>query len=288
VLDKVLDCLRKVWYESQSCDVLTVKLWANPGEHEDEQERMESFPPYRLTSFQQARILHALEHMKFLCVDLVGRDLLRPWTDWVKDQKAVVDWVRKGPEGLHHFDKPWPVRVTPVHGDLNRTNILFWIQERRPFFIDFTTYQERAHPLQDLAELEAEIRFFLMDRELDSDLPAFDHTHTQFEPWCEAERAFASPDWERHPPIAASVSKGIDKAYRLVAKIRNAAAHIHGLSKVPQSERCPFFVEYATALLYHTLRVIGYDGLSPFKHLLAGYSAARQIEYLKKSAEQGA
>lgn len=30
-----------------------------------------------------------------------------------------------------------------------------------------------------------------------------------------------------------------------------------------------FWCEYAAALLYHTLRAIGYDSLSPFKRLLA-------------------
>src|SRR6185503_14083003 len=88
--------------------------------------------------------------------------------------------------------------LSPAHGDLNSNNILLWLDESdHPFMIDFPFYQKEGHALQDLARLEVEIKFSLMDRQADSidRLPALDYSDSQFLLWKEVEDHLLSNDW---------------------------------------------------------------------------------------------
>ena len=67
----------------------------------------------------------------------------------------------------------------------------------------------------------------------------------------------------------------IQRAWRLVDELRNRGREI--CASAGREDR--FDVEYGVALLYHTLRTIGFD-LPIVKRLYAVYCAARLIDFL--------
>jgi hypothetical protein len=182
-----------------------------------------------------------------------------------------------------------------VHGDLNKGNILWWVDENRPLLIDFATFCEESHTLQDFANLEAQVRFALMDREDDSKLTALDFADEQLKHWKERQtflvpsypagmRAFSESESRNQK------HRGCKRADELTSLIRREAFSVHtaavrrsNVSNLATPQR--FDDEYAAALLFPTLRAIGYgDSLSPFKRLLAVHSAARLISRLNALA----
>jgi hypothetical protein len=179
--------------------------------------------------------------------------------------------------------------MSRCHGDLNRNNIHYRTDKDEPFFIDFALFQDPGHTLQDLAQVEAEVKFALMDREEDSGLKGLDYTPEQLPVWWEAEEPFASGTWRGLPAGCGCKGnkkgvdkRGVDRAYRLVASIRDRARLLHDAVPPGPDGKLPFRFEYSVPLLYHTLRAIGYKGeeRSPFKRMLAALSADRLIKCL--------
>src|SRR5262249_45419876 len=220
----------------------------------------------------QARVLGWLERLKVL-----GGRLLPGWEG---DARAVRDWVAGPPEG--NLTRPRPVLLSPIHGDLNRTNVLVWVASPpQAFLIDFANYRENGPAVYDLAHLEAEVKFLLMDCEETSPARAFDHDHTQLERWCALEEHLASTGWAGE---RATLGEGVDRALRLSQRLRKEAEGIHQRGMAGNNQTRPFGPEYLATLLYHTLRVVGYpQGPSTLKRLLAAFGAARLIEALRAS-----
>ena len=71
----------------------------------------------------------------------------------------------------------------------------------------------------------------------------------------------------------------------MVQFIRRESQKLHERAfRATLSPKSDFMVEYFAALLYHTLRTIGDQTLSPLKRLLAVRSAARLIHFLRGCA----
>jgi hypothetical protein len=56
-------------------------------------------------------------------------------------------------------------------------------------------------------------------------------------------------------------------------EVRKTAADLYDSRRAPANDP-NFDLEYSAALLFHTLRAVTYTSLSPFKRILAAYSAA--------------
>src|SRR6185503_5540512 len=174
--------------------------------------------------------------------------------------------------------------LSPAHGDLNSNNILLWLDESdHPFMIDFPFYQEAGHALQDLARLEVEIKFALMDRQGHHEphpLPALDHSASQINLWRELEDHFLSEKWQPNEDAkktawqADGFKENVALCFTLVSLVRRRAWEV----QCQRPENAPsFHDEYFPALLFHTIQAIGFPSLSIFKRLLAVYSAGRLL-----------
>jgi hypothetical protein len=151
--------------------------------------------------------------------------------------------------------------------------------------IDFDTYQPKGHTMQDFAHLEAEIKFALMECETADHLPALDLTDGRLPMWCRAEKHLLNLLMCDDGSTAFRPNgKGNDTVRRAVDLIQNVirveARKVHKARHCTTRQPQSFAVEYGAALLYFTLRTIGYPRVSGFKRLLAVYSAARLIELL--------
>ena len=199
------------------------------------------------------------------CVEKVRR--------WIESDRPIVEWLAG----------QWPVIVSPVHGDLNANNIFLWLDRGQPFLIDFACYQDAGHTLQDFARLETEVKFVLMDKEDDSEVSALDHAPERLALWRCAEDHQAGPEWASKCRLKGAHKKYVERAIRLIQFIRNQAQEVHRAAFESQSDHqsIGFLPEYWLPLLYHTLRTIGYDTLSPLKRLLAVYSSAQLIRQLE-------
>ena len=64
------------------------------------------------------------------------------------------------------WERPARVVVVNASGAVSGAEaVLLWVERGHFFLIDFDTYQEKGHPLQDFAHFETEIKFGLMDSE---------------------------------------------------------------------------------------------------------------------------
>lgn len=274
LLHLVLDLLKEAWYTVPSAKAEEAALWdwkdasASPSL---------TFPPYMLTGQEKADIRKSLEQLG----ELGPRLFSNVWCGYAAD---VTRWLAGGSDCGTALVNKRTVLVSPVHGDLNSNNILFWADEAQPFVIDFATYQNPGHTLQDFARLEAEVKFVLMDRERSSRLPALDHTPQQLPLWCAAEDHLRSENWENPfptPSLPGVEMEGVQRAVRLVQGIRKRAHDVY--NQVPNLNASPagFLIEYHAASLYHSLRCIQYKSLSWIKRLLAVYCTTRSIECLR-------
>lgn len=124
-------------------------------------------------------------------------------TGWEGHRASVENFVdmRKGPTGIHALEGEKSVVVSPAHGDLNGNNIFLWLDNPdHPFLIDLPFYQESGHALQNLARLEIEIKFALMDRQEDSpkeELASFDLGDSQLLLWQEMEDHLLLERWDQ-------------------------------------------------------------------------------------------
>jgi uncharacterized protein associated with vWA-MoxR-VMAP ternary system len=236
-------------------------------------------PPYRLSGKSKGHVL------SFLDSDLAtfGERLVESWKNCRANVQELVECRRV--TGIEGLDGKLLVRLSPAHGDLNANNLLIWLDKLdHPFLIDFPLYQEAGHALQDFARLEVEVKFGLMDRQLDSaekELIALDYTFSQMAVWKEMEDHLLSSNW--HEPkkewLAFGFVSNVDSCLKVTQLLRSKAIEVQQQGKTASTPT--FNEEYSPALLYHTVRAIGYDSLSIFKRLLAVYSAGQMIAKMK-------
>lgn len=68
----------------------------------------------------------------------------------------------------------------------------------------------------------------------------------------------------------------------LIQLLRHKAELVQGQCKPENSELPKFFAEYLPALLYYTLKEIGYESRTVFKRLLAVYCASKIISQVEQ------
>lgn len=252
-----------------------VKLWNfEDGLH----DKYAPKPPYSLSRKTREKILSFIGSRE---AELGERFFDNQWNRVTKNVREFIELALK-PQKLN---RPLPAMMAPVHGDLNANNVLLWVDASRTFLIDFPFFQEKGHALQDLAQLEVEIEFILMDRQADSPLnklKAYDYTYSQMPLWKTlGDHLLSEENWE------VGLSSWLPPGYRenvklcleMVQKVRNFAIDLN--KSEWRSNQKKFFDEYFAALLYHTIRAIGYESLSVFKRLLAVYSSGEIIERMR-------
>ncbi|MGZ8845799.1 MAG: hypothetical protein ACXW3C_04990 [Pyrinomonadaceae bacterium] len=285
IFETLLDWLCDNWYANSKGVHLTREerqIWnsANP----EDEERYVVMPPYQLTARSKAWIQSFLDGRE-------GRLGERFFSDWATHSERVLRLVseEKPTESqLGQLSGKMPVVLSHVHGDLNASNILLWLEKKHPFLIDFPFYQKAGHALQDFARLEVEIKLALMDRQEDSaaELKAYEYTHTQMPIWKAMEDRLLSA-WDQTPENwpAGTYLENVLFCFGLIQLLRQKA------QRVQQNHQCPglppidFLTEYQPALLYHTVRSIGFPSLSAFKRLLAVYSAGSILKQLNSFVE---
>ncbi|HEX8719934.1 MAG TPA: hypothetical protein VF736_04775 [Pyrinomonadaceae bacterium] len=230
-------------------------------------------PPYQLAGKSKAFVLSFLDSNSAK----LGERFFDGWAEYRRSVWGLVERGR-GATGAPLLDRELSVVLSPAHGDMNANNLLLWLDRpEHPFLIDFPFFQEAGHALQDFARLEVEIKLALMDRQADSppgELQALDYTYTQVALWKEMEDHLLSPDWQRDKTdwAAGAYTANVNFCLGLVRGLRVKALEVQrqGGAAAPD-----FLAEYLPALLYHTVRAVGYDTLSIFKRLLSVYSAGR-------------
>jgi hypothetical protein len=285
ILETVLEWLCENWYSNSATGYVERKatmLWDSGDAPEQEYVVM---PPYKLTGKLKGWIQSFLNSRE---ADIGHRF----FAGWAKQKGKVFRLVSEETPStaqLGRLGDLLPTVLSQVHGDLNASNILLWVRHRHPFLIDFPFYQEAGHALQDFARLEVEIKFALLDRQRDSPktkLRAFEHTYSQLGIWREMEDALLD-QWDQK--IMRWRSKGyagnVRPCYELVQMVRRKAREVQQSNLCPGPPPGDFLTEYWPALLYHTVRAIGYPSLSLFKRLLAVYSAGSILTKLDSFPE---
>jgi hypothetical protein len=183
-----------------------------------------------------------------------------------------------------------------VHGDLNANNVLLWLRHNRyPFVIDLPFYQKDGHALQDFARLEVEIKYALLDRQEESpyeELAAYDYSDAQVPLWIEMEnrlledQALSASALSGGAPnggawVAPGLKENVTLCYKLIMLARAKACQAQQKPLPAGPAAGPFAEEYLPALLYHSVRSIGYTSLSVFKRLLAVYSSGSILKSLE-------
>ncbi|MBI1760235.1 MAG: hypothetical protein HYR56_02255 [Acidobacteria bacterium] len=276
LLKTKLDWLKNTWYLKASRKPRV--LWEAADRPAKEYPQM---PPYSLPGQAKGNILNFLADRDAE----IGRHFFDDWDARVQLVRRFIEWPPStSVAGLLGCELQ--VVVSPVHGDLNANNILLWLKEARPFLIDFPWYQDAGHAVQDLASLEFNLKFYLLDRqELNAPkhpLPALDHSPTQLPLWRELEKRLLADavlaeakQWQ--PKRCHSGNAAL--CWELLRCIRQAAVEVQG-QKCGEPKPPEFFDEYLPALLFYTVRAIGYDLPLP-KRLLAIYSASEILRKLQ-------
>lgn len=287
ILSATLDGLCDLWYSNKKFgDRKNLPVW----KFEDAPDKeFIPLPPYQLTRRAKGWVQDFLDSQEAK----IGERLFQNWNDHIEAVIKVVD----DDDIIEFSNKEIPFTLSPVHGDLNSNNILLWLKfDSYPFLIDLPFYQRDGHSLQDFARLETEIKFALMDRQKESpenELIAFDYCVSQVPLWIEMENDLLKNDLQDDYLKDLNLSKIIEKecnwvssgykenaklCYKLILLIRKKAFEVQQkeLAEAPFA----FADEYLPALLYHTIRSIGYPSLSLFKRLLATYSSGLIIDKL--------
>jgi hypothetical protein len=276
MVNRLFQLLCHAWYENKQVTVRESRaLWSNA-----ERAYVDSFdfPPYQLTTRWKIQVLCSLEDL-----DKYGYGLVS--ATWADDVRTVRQWLIEGPSSHGRALVSRNVVLSPIHGDLNKNNILFlrWAGELKPFLIDFVAYRPHAHTLQDFAQFETEVKLALMETEQTAPSGALDLDPRQLPIWMNCDAQLAINTWM---PEAAKANQSeprsvcLTRALNIVQLTRNRALEVHTTAS-GNSALEEFQVEYAAALLYPTLRSIAYDSLSVLKRLLAVHSAARLIRFLE-------
>jgi hypothetical protein len=179
---------------------------------------------------------------------------------------ASVD-IKAGWDGLRKSDKhlAW-VYMCIVHGDLNSGNVLI-DDGIKPWLIDFA-HTGPGHYLRDLAKLEAEIKFLLMDRLGD---------RSRIASWLDLDRVL-DDGWPfgQKPPSVYHGGNGdseLTKAFVSICGLRALAKDRMIGPKGPQ------VAQYRAALLHFTLRVLAFKDVSLAKKEYAVQSARRLLQF---------
>jgi Ternary complex associated domain 9 len=265
VIDGVVESLKRAWYNE--AELTPRVLWSPNGLLESGDAADPTSPLYGFSVERRARLLASLEFLEEFA------DLLPEWTT---ASRQVKDWVCSGPGDHGALAGVRPTLLSRTHGDLNSANILWWLEQDQSFLIDFAMYREDGHALHDLARLEAEVKFALMDR----DDASHDYMPKRLAAWRTLERQLASTNWQSIQ--SPKGQDGVQRAAGLSQHIRDQANRIYQDAFPPGAGSGHFLFEYFTTLLYHTLRAISYEQLSPFKRLLAVFSAAQLIGQLRQ------
>jgi len=243
-------------------------------------------PPYSLSSVTREEIHRFLASQHAA----IGKRFFNP--DWDRLKNDVEDFIEPKLETVPSLLKnEMSVALSPAHGDLNSNNVLLWLEEEHPFLIDFPFFQDRGHALQDLARLEVEIKFALMDRQAESPfkkLQAFDHTYSQMDVWKQCEDYLLDDEWEEEKCLTrreGCYNNNVELSLELIKMIRRKVKEVRKKAAEQRTDIPPFTAEYFPALLYHTLRAISYDSLSLFKRLLAVYSAGKMLSQMRNLDE---
>jgi len=287
VLSAILDGLCGLWYaRKESVDRREEIVWSLD---DAPAEDLNPLPPYQLTERVKGWVQDFLDSREAS----IGKNL---FPDWDKHIASVLKLVSdESGSDLRLLNKKIPFTLSPVHGDLNANNVLLWLRYNKyPFLIDLPFYQEEGHVLQDFARLETEIKFALMDRQEDSLLPAFDNTFSQVPLWIEMENSLLEESSLNEPMLTQIYSEkrvwnsdgyqnNITLSHKAILLIRKKAFKVQ--QKIIPDTLAPalFADEYFPALLYHTIRSIGYPSLSVFKRLLAVYSSGLILDKILKS-----
>lgn len=167
-----------------------------------------------------------------------------------------LTWLRRA-DGFRTFSAY--TRVCLCHGDLHGRNILVDASDRF-WLIDFARV-DLSHALRDFVELETDIKFNLLQViDLHELLPF--------------ERALLAPArFGETPPMLTFGSLPLDKAYQVVAALRQIAAE--------QLDLDGDMREYYQALLFHTLNIVRLTNISDDKKehaLLAASLICQRID----------
>jgi Ternary complex associated domain 9 len=279
-LELLLDWLSNNWYLAHSRREEKV-IWDYSNGSDNS---FDGFPPYRIPGRSKRYIINFLDSR----TAQMGSRFFDKWEEHHQMVRTFVAGSEAQLNSMYTLTAPQRVILSPAHGDLNSNNILLWLDEvEHPFLIDFPLYQESGHALQDFARLEVEVKFTLMDRQADSspkELPAFDYTHSQVRLWQELERHSLRETWDASALSleGGAFDKNVILSHDLVNLIRIKARAVQ--EQHQSSGTIAFWTEYKPALLYHTLRAIGYDTLSPFKRILAVSSAAQLLAQCRNGA----
>lgn len=284
VLSETVQMLERAWHSTAQEPRETV-LWQNEDAPYPETP---AAPPYRLTSWNKAQIVRALRDLKRWAVRFESKWTLSDEMEWADVQHDINTWISQGPEPASVAATVRRLYTSPIHGDLNHHNLLWSQKHKRPFLIDFATFQPNGHIVQDFAMLEVQIHLALMDCEESSEHPELDLSSTQFRRWMKRlpELLPSSKPLVQFTPLKSADSKlkGIVLAEDLIKSIRQEAYRIYGKSNKGPTADVDFDNEFAAALLFETLRLISYDSLSYLKRILGAHSAARLIRRLNVSA----
>jgi hypothetical protein len=280
ILETVIRWLCENWYANPEEGRVRREVRTVWDVGDAEEQRYEVLPPYRLTGRAKGWIQSFLNGPEAE----VG---VRFIPDWERHRRKVLRLVSGGPHAaaqLGRLARPLPMLLSHVHGDLNANNIMLWLKENQPFLIDFPFYQEVGHALQDFARLEVEIKFALLDRQKDSPeehLKAFEHTYSQMNLWLEMENRLLDR-WDEPTAewASAGYTENVQLCFELMQMVRGHARRVQQNTSRTGEAPGAFLDEYWPALLYQTVRAVGYPSLSIFKRLLAVYSAGSILDQL--------
>ncbi len=166
-------------------------------------------------------------------------------------------------------DSPGEVGFATIHGDLNSRNIVINTSEDKPYVIDFSETGQ-GHYLRDLAKLEADIKFVLMDQRREGETD-------RLSLWLYMDAALDSGPFgklERHAVEMQMTDEEILKAYHLIRFVRSLARkRMESVGPIGQQ-----VVEYRVALLHYTLKKLVFNIREP-KLVFASKSASRLCHF---------
>jgi len=274
VLARLLERLEE-WYGRRPFR-RALPLWST---NELEEGNPLKFPPFAFRLWEKSKIIESLDALQEYGVSLSRAQ----WKAACDTALRCIGTGRKLPKQLDCLLNPQPTLLTPVHGDLNAKNVLFALDRGQPFLIDFACYQSEGHNLQDFARLEVAVKMELMGREVGAP-EGKDLDINSFPIWCDAEDWLSGwPDDDSQLCELAPDNKSVQRAYALCWQVRKAAGDVHRRILRRRYSRSTFRLSYNAALLYHTLRAIGYDSLPHLKRLFAVYSARAIVQRIGDS-----
>jgi uncharacterized protein associated with vWA-MoxR-VMAP ternary system len=280
-LEHIFRELEQQWYTEELLSDRKEQLW-------------QSWPPppsesaaqYHFAVKYQDKVIRGLDELNDYGKSLLGE------TQWKKDRKLILQLIgsvrpgRHFPKVLTHVTR---LLLAPTHGDLNARNMFITLIARTPFLIDFASFKVRGHILQDFSMVEASVKYALTGREAAAP-SGLDLTLDAFDDWCAAEARWSEntdgeklAGWRasRALPFFRSIGKPTCQAYTVVRTIRRIAQEIHRSRLKNFDSLNDFQIPYNAALLYNTLRTIGFPSLPHLKRLYAVCSVRRIVECLR-------